>query len=122
MCSYNSPRSVLLLFSLHHVTETSISESLSEVSVWRHEAVVVEAWSQAGRAKTESLALRTAGSTQDALILGGQVSAKQGLQQLKKERPSVTRQKQAIVWNLRLFSCVVFSSFLNKLPHKKYKL
>lgn len=45
---YNSPRSVLLLFSLHHVTQTSISESLSEVSVRRHEAVVVEAGSQAG--------------------------------------------------------------------------
>lgn len=97
MCSYNSPRSVLLLFSLHHVTETSISERLCEVSVRRHEAVVVEAWSQAGRAKTQSLALRTAGSTQDALILGGQVGTKQGLQKLKKEKSPVTREKQAIV-------------------------
>lgn len=58
-----SPRSVLLLFSLHHVTETGISESLSEVSVGRHEAVVVQAWPQAGRAETESLVLGTAGST-----------------------------------------------------------
>ena len=49
VCCHNSlPRSVLLLFSLHHVTETSISESLSEVSVRRHEAVVIEAWPQAG--------------------------------------------------------------------------
>lgn len=47
-CGYNSPRSVLLLFSLHHVTQTSIGESLSEVSVRCHEAVVVEAGSQAG--------------------------------------------------------------------------
>lgn len=46
--SDNSPRSVLLLFSLHHVTETSVGEGLGEVSVRRHEAVVVEAWSQAG--------------------------------------------------------------------------
>lgn len=75
----------MLLFSLHHVTETGIGESLSEVSVRRHEAVVVEAWSQTRRSKTESLALGTAGSTQDALALRGQVGAKQGLQQLKKE-------------------------------------
>lgn len=82
-CCPSSPRGVLLLFSLHHVTETCIGKCLSEVRVWRHEAVVVEAWMQAGRAETEGLALRTAGSTQHALILGGQVGAKQGLQQLK---------------------------------------
>lgn len=81
----SSPRSVLLLFSLHHVTETSIGKSLSEVRVGRHEAVVVEARPQAGRAQTESLALGTAGSTEDTLALGGQVGAKQGLQQLRKQ-------------------------------------
>lgn len=86
MCCYNSPRCVLLLFSLHHVPETSVGESLSEMSVRRHEAVVVEARSQVGRAETEGLALGTAGSAQDALALGGQVGAKQGLQQLKKEK------------------------------------
>lgn len=83
MC-YNPPRCVLLLLSLHHVTETGVSQSLCEVCVWCHEAVVVEAWSQAGRAKTESLALRTTGSTQDTLVLGCQVGAKEGFQQLKK--------------------------------------
>lgn len=77
------------MFSLHHVAETSISKSLGEVCVWCHEAVVVEAWSQAGRAKTQSFALGTAGSTQDTLILGGQVGAKQGLQQLKNEKSPV---------------------------------
>lgn len=82
-CCPSSPRGVLLLFCLYHVTETSIGKCLSEVRVWRHEAVVVEAWMQAGRAETEGLALRTAGSTKHALILGGQVGAKQGLQQLK---------------------------------------
>lgn len=48
----SSPRGVLLLFCLHHVTETCISKCLSEVRVWRHEAVVVEAWMQAGGAET----------------------------------------------------------------------
>lgn len=57
MNCYNPPRGVLLLLSLHHVAETGISQSLGEVCVWGHEAVVVEAWSQAGRAKTKSLAL-----------------------------------------------------------------
>lgn len=60
---YNPPRGVLLLFSLHHVAETGVSQSLGEVCVWGHEAVVVEAWSQTGGAKTKSLALGTAGST-----------------------------------------------------------
>lgn len=78
-CCYNSPRGVLLLFSLHHVTETSVGQSLSEVRVRCHEAVVIEARPQAGRAETQSLALRAAGSTGDALALGGQVSAKKGL-------------------------------------------
>lgn len=59
------------MFSLHHVAKTSISKSLSEVSVRGHEAVVVEAWPQAGRAKAEGFALRTTGPTQDTLILGG---------------------------------------------------
>lgn len=107
LCCYSSPRSVLLLFGLHHVTETSISESLSEVSVGRHEAVVVEAWPQAGRAKTEGLALGTAGSTQDTLVLGGQVGAKQGLQQLKKGLELLKQATFYVV--LCLDRCVVFS-------------
>lgn len=73
------------MFSLHHVAKTSIRESLSEVSVRCHEAVVVEAWPQAGRAKTEGFALRTTWPTQDTLMLGGQVGTKQGLQQLGRE-------------------------------------
>lgn len=85
MCCYSLPRSVLLMFSLHHIAKTSISKSLSEVSVRCHEAVVVEAWPQAGRAKTESFALQTTWPTQDTLILGGQIGTKQGLQQLRIE-------------------------------------
>lgn len=73
------------MFSLHHVAETSISESLSEVSVRGHEAVVVEAWPQAGRPQTKGFALRTAGPTQNTLILGGQIGTKQGLQQLRNK-------------------------------------
>lgn len=85
---YNLPRGILLLLSLHHVSETGISQSLREMCVWCHEAVVVKAWSQAGRAKTERLALGAAGSTQDTLILGRQVGAKQGLQQLQQKHKS----------------------------------
>lgn len=85
VCCYSLPRGVLLMFSLHHVAKTSISKSLSEVSVRCHEAVVVEAWPQAGRAETEGFALRTTWPTQDTLILGGQVGTKQGLQQLRIE-------------------------------------
>lgn len=85
VCCYSLPRGVLLMFSLHHVAKTSISKSLSEVSVRCHEAVVVEAWPQAGRAKTEGFALRTTWPTQDTLILGGQIGTKQGLQQLRIE-------------------------------------
>lgn len=48
-----------------------------------HEAVVVETRSQAGGAQTNSFALRAAGTTEDAFVLGGQVGPKQGLQQLK---------------------------------------
>lgn len=84
-CFYSSPRSVLLMFSLHHVAKTSICESLSEVSVRCHEAIVVEAWPQAGRAKAEGFALRTTWPTQDTLILGGQIGTKQGLQQLRRK-------------------------------------
>lgn len=85
---YNPPRGVLLLLGLHHVTETGISQSLGEVCVWRHEAVMVEAWSQTGRAQTKRFALWATGSTKDAFILGGQVGAKQGLQQLEKDEKS----------------------------------
>lgn len=83
VCCCCLPRSILLMFSLHHVAKASISQSLSEVSVRGHEAVVVEAWPQAGRAQTKGFALRTAGPTQNTLILGGQIGTKQGLQQLR---------------------------------------
>lgn len=73
------------MLGLHHVAETGVSQSLGEVCVRSHEAVVVEAWSQAGGAKTEGLALGPAGSTKDAFELGGQISAKQGLQQLRRK-------------------------------------
>lgn len=80
-----SPGRILLLLSLHHVPETGVSQSLGEVRVRSHEAVVIKAWSQAGGAETESFALRAAGSTQNAFMLRRQVGPKQGLQQLKKE-------------------------------------
>lgn len=74
----------MLLVSLHHVAEARIGQCLRKVGVRRHEAVVVKAWAQAGRAQAEGLALRTAGSTQHSLVLGCQVGAKQGLQQLQR--------------------------------------
>lgn len=73
------------MLSLHHVAKTSISKSLSEVGVGGHEAVVVEARPQAGRAQTKGFALRTAGPTQDTLVLGRQIGTKQGLQQLRNK-------------------------------------
>lgn len=79
------PRRVLLVFGLHHVAKTGVSEGLREVSVRCHEAVVVEARPQAGRTEAERFALRTTGTAQDALVLGGQIGAKQGLQQLREE-------------------------------------
>lgn len=83
-CCCSLPRSILLMLSLHHVAKTSISKSLSEVRVRSHETVVVEAWPQAGRTKTEGFALRTTWPAQDTLILGRQIGTKQGLQQLRK--------------------------------------
>lgn len=80
----DSPRRVLLLLGLHHVAQAGVGEGLGEVRVRRHEAVVVEARSQAGRAQAQSLALGAAGPAQDALVLGGQVGAKQRLQQLQE--------------------------------------
>lgn len=80
----NSPRRVVLLVSLHHVAEARIGQCLRKVGVRRHEAVVVKAWTQAGRAQAEGLSLGTAGSTQHSLVLGRQVGAKQGLQQLQR--------------------------------------
>lgn len=59
-----------------------------------HEAVVVETWSQAGRAQTKSFALGAAGTSQDAFILGGQVGPKQGLQQLKHNPLNVSAGKK----------------------------
>ncbi len=53
----HSPRGILFLFSLHHVSKAGISEGLGKVSVWGHEAVMVEAGSDAGRAEPEGLAL-----------------------------------------------------------------
>lgn len=47
----------MLLVRLHHVAETRVGQCLREVGVWRHEAVVVKAWTQTGRAQAESLAL-----------------------------------------------------------------
>lgn len=75
----------MLLVGLHHVAEARVGERLREVSVRRHEAVVVKAWTQAGRAQTEGLALGTAGSAQHTLVLGCQVGAEQGLQQLQRQ-------------------------------------
>lgn len=79
------PRGILLLLSLHHVTEAGISQSLGEVCVGSHEAVVVEARAQAGRAEAQSFALGAAGSTQHTVILGSQVGPKQRLQQLQSK-------------------------------------
>lgn len=54
---YHSPRGVLFLFSLHHVSEAGVCECLGKMSVRGHEAVMVEARSNAGRAEPEGLAL-----------------------------------------------------------------
>lgn len=75
----------MLLVGLHHVAEARVGERLREVGVRRHEAVVVKAWTQAGRAQAEGLALGTAGSAQHTLVLGRQVGAEQGLQQLQRK-------------------------------------
>ncbi|TNN44236.1 hypothetical protein EYF80_045564 [Liparis tanakae] len=68
-----SPRGVLLVFGLHHVAQAGVGESLREVRVRRHEAVVVEARPQAGGAEAEALALGAARPAQGAVALGGQV-------------------------------------------------
>lgn len=80
-----SPRGILLLFSLHHVTEARVSQSLCEVGIGSHEAVVVEARAQAGGAQAQRFALGAAGSTQHAFVLRRQVGPKQRLQQLKNK-------------------------------------
>lgn len=82
---WDSPGRVLLLLGLHHVAEASVGQSLGEVGVGRHEAVVVEARPQAGRAQAQGFALGATGAAQDALVLGRQVGAEQSLEQLETE-------------------------------------
>ena len=76
------PGRVLLVLRLHHVAQAGVGQGLGEVRVGRHEAVVVEARPQVGRAQPEGLPLGAAGPAQGPVVLGGQVGAEQRLQQL----------------------------------------
>ena len=76
------PRCVLLVLRLHHVAQAGVGQGLGEVRVGRHEAVVVEAGPQVGRAQAEGLPLGAAGPAEGPVVLRGQVGAEQRLQQL----------------------------------------
>lgn len=89
------PRGVVVLLCLHHVPQAGVGQGLGEVGVRSHEAVVVQAWSHAGRAEALGSALRLAGVGRQAIKLGGQVCPKESLQQLERKKGVTTMSLKA---------------------------
>lgn len=75
----------MVRLGLHHVAQAGVRQGLGEVGVGSHEAVVVKAGPQAGRAKALGAALALAGVGRQAIKLGGQVCPKESLEQLERE-------------------------------------
>lgn len=82
------PRGGEVRLGLHGVAQAGVRQGLGEVGVGSHEAAVVQAGPQAGRAEALGSALALAGVGRQAIALGGQVCPKESLQQLEREEPS----------------------------------
>lgn len=76
----------MVRLGLHHVAQAGVRQGLGEVGVGSHEAVVVQAGPQAGRAEALGSALALAGVGRQAIKLGGQVCPKESLEQLERQR------------------------------------